>query len=55
VKLPSAGKILLTLLLALTYPALSSSAEPAVPRAMMAAAASTQVPSAAARCSRRIA
>lgn len=43
-KLPSAGRILLLLLTALTYPALSSSAEPAQPRAMMAAAASTQVP-----------
>jgi mono/diheme cytochrome c family protein len=46
VKLPSAGRILLTLLTALTYPALSSSAEPAAPRAMMAAAATTQVPTA---------
>jgi mono/diheme cytochrome c family protein len=44
VKLPSAGRILLLLLTALTYPALSSSAEPAAPRAMMAAAASPQAP-----------
>jgi len=47
VKLPSAGRILLLLLTALTYPALSSSAEPAAPRAMMAAATTTQVPTAA--------
>lgn len=43
-KLPSAGRILLILLTALTYPALSSSAEPAAPRALIAAAASSQAP-----------
>jgi cytochrome c oxidase cbb3-type subunit 3 len=46
VKLPSAGRILLILLTALTYPALSSGAEPPAPRAIMAAAASAQVPTA---------